>query len=279
MTANVSTKRGDEPDAVGQPSPELLKLIADYPNLPSPPQVAVQIIELLKDPDADFKVLMDALVQDPALAAKILKTANSATYARRREVTNMGQALLTLGQAATTTLALSFSLVGALQDSKAEAPHLNLGFFWRRSVLAGYAARSLGVALNSRRGEELFLAGLLQDIGLMVLGMAVPDTYAVMVDQIDEHAALIQREVDLHAVDHAWIGGWLLERWSLPKVICDAVKNSHTLALEGADPESKEFFACVALSGKIADVMLTNPNDAVIAELALDMAGLSGSRN
>ena len=268
-----------------QPSPELLRALEQYPNLPSPPHIAAQIIELLKDPDADFKELMDSLAQDPALVAKILKTANSAMYARRREVTNMGQALLTLGQAATTTLALSFSLVGSLQDAEGPADSLNLDFFWRRSMLAGFAARSLGAALGSERREELFLAGLLQDIGLMVMGMALPTTYEVLVDRFDDHDAIISREIDLHGADHAWIGAWLLERWDLPKLICQAVRASHTSAVTGAepklhlptefesDPEADEFCACVALSGTIADVMLTNPNDATIAELALDMTG------
>ena len=261
-----------------QPSPELLRTLEQYPNLPSPPHIAAQIIELLKDPEADFKELMDSLAQDPALVAKILKTANSAMYARRREVTNMAQALLTLGQAATTTLALSFSLVGSLQAAEDSAEALNLEFFWRRSMLAGFAARSLGAALDSDRHEELFLAGLLQDIGLMTMGMALPTTYEVLVDRFDDHSAIVTREVELHGADHAWIGAWLLERWDLPKLICQAVRTSHgsikrkvDVADPDADPEAELFCACVALSGTIADVMLTNPNDAAIAQLALDM--------
>lgn len=264
------------------PSKELLKSLEQFSELPTPPHVAAQIIELLKDPEADFKELMDSLAQDPALVAKILKTANSAMYARRREVTNMAQALLTLGQAATTTLALSFSLVEGLEEASKDGTKFSLDFYWRRSLLAGFAARCLGAATGSDRREELFLAGLLQDIGLMVLAMAEPTTYEVLVDRFDDHESITTREASLLGVDHAWIGGWLLERWDLPNLICHAVRQSHTLEprptvseaqAEGDDTaaETQAFCACVALSGKIADVMLTNPSDAVIAELTLDI--------
>ena len=260
------------------PRPGLLKALEDYPDLPSPPHIAAQIIELLKDPEADFKDLMDSLVQDPALAAKILKTANSAMYARRREVSNMGQALLTLGQSATTTLALSFSLVSGLEGASDDASGVNLDFFWRRSLLAGFSARCLGAACKSDRREELFLAGLLQDIGLMVVGMVEPETYEIFTDRMDDHGAIIAREIDRLGVDHAWIGAWLLERWDLPVLISHAVRLSHAEAFTdttGAQPDidpetdTQQFFACVAMSGVIADVMLTNPSDATIAELAL----------
>ena len=90
----------------------LLAQLEEMEDLPSPPDIVTRIIELLRDPESDIKELMDTLTKDPALVAKILKTANSAMYARRREVTNLAQALLTLGQAAAMTLALSFSLVG-----------------------------------------------------------------------------------------------------------------------------------------------------------------------
>ncbi len=269
VTANQEVGPSEQP----QPSADLLRTLENYPDLPSPPHIAAQIIELLKDPEADFRELMDSLAQDPALVAKILKTANSAMYARRREVTNMAQALLTLGQSATTTLALSFSLVGALEKAGNESGSFSLDFFWRRSLLAGFAARSLGVALRSERCEELFLAGLLQDIGLMVLGMAVPNTYEILVDRIEDHRGIILRELDVHGVDHAWIGAWLLERWELPNLICHAVRNSHAPSKDGADPETEQFCCCVALSGDIADVMLTGPSDGTIADLALDMSG------
>ena len=67
----------------------LLAQLEEMEDLPSPPDIVTRIIELLRDPESDIKELMDTLTKDPALVAKILKTANSAMYARRREVTNL----------------------------------------------------------------------------------------------------------------------------------------------------------------------------------------------
>ena len=264
------------------PSEELLAKLEQYPDLPSPPHIAAQIIELLKDPEADFKELMDSIAQDPALVAKILKTANSAMYARRREVTNMAQALLTLGQSATTTLALSFSLVSGLEQSSKPLPGFNLDFFWRRSLLAGFSARCLGSACGNERKEELFLAALLQDIGLMVLAMVEPHIYDELDEKSAHHETISRHEAEMLGVDHAWIGAWLLERWELPSLICDAVRHSHCSDIEDADNEEAEnedadnevrvFTACVEFSGKIADLMLSNASDERIQELAVELS-------
>lgn len=267
----ISNANSEEALPPAGPSEELLDKLEKYPELPSPPHIAAQIIELLKVPEADFKELMDSIAQDPALVAKILKTANSAMYARRREVTNMAQALLTLGQAATTTLALSFSLVSGLEQSAKPLSGFNLDFFWRRSLLAGFSARCLGSACGNDRKEELFLAALLQDIGLMVLAMVEPGVYLELDGEMEHHEAVSRHEADMLGVDHAWIGAWLLERWELPSLICDAVRHSHCSDTQEVDCEFRTFATCVELSGKVADVMLTNACDAKIQELAVEL--------
>ena len=122
----------------------LLAQLEEMEDLPSPPDIVTRIIELLRDPESDIKELMDTLTKDPALVAKILKTANSAMYARRREVTNLAQALLTLGQAAAMTLALSFSLVNSLR--KNEGGGIDLVRYWQRSLLT-----AIGAQRNRRR--------------------------------------------------------------------------------------------------------------------------------
>ena len=145
-------------DRMGEKSADnLLAQLEEMDDLPSPPDIVTRIIELLRDPESDIKELMDTLTKDPALVAKILKTANSAMYARRREVTNLAQALLTLGQAAAMTLALSFSLVSSLR--KNEGGGIDLVRYWQRSLLTAIGAREIGDALGAENIEELFLGG------------------------------------------------------------------------------------------------------------------------
>ncbi len=247
---------------------KLLSELEQMDDLPSPPDIVTRIIELLRDPESDIKELMDELTKDPALVAKILKTANSAMYARRREVTNLAQALLTLGQAAAMTLALSFSLVSSLR--KNEGGGIDLVRYWQRSLLTAIGAREIGVALQADNVEELFLAGLLQDIGLQVLDKHMPDQYKDL-ENGHIHAVIARHEQELLGVDHAWIGAWLLERWELPELICQAVRYSHDSASAGAEPEAQRFIDCVGVASRLSDILLTDPGESGIAALGVMM--------
>ncbi len=247
----------------------LMAALEELDDLPSPPDIVTRIIELLRDPESDIKELMDELTKDPALVAKILKTANSAMYARRREVTNLAQALLTLGQAAAMTLALSFSLVNSLRKSKGGG--IDLVHYWQRSLLTAISAREIGVALGADNIEELFLAGLLQDIGLQVLDKLMPEQYLELEEQ-KIHAVVSRHERELLGVDHAWVGGWLLEKWELPEIICAAVRYSHDPGEAGeTEPDVARFIECVSVAGRLSDILLTDPGEAGIAALGVIM--------
>ena len=246
----------------------LLTQLEEMDDLPSPPDIVTRIIELLRDPESDIKELMDTLAKDPALVAKILKTANSAMYARRREVTNLAQALLTLGQAAAMTLALSFSLVSSLR--KHQGGGIDLVRYWQRSLLTAIGAREIGAALGAENIEALFLGGLLQDIGLQVLDKLMPDQYRDLKNG-HIHAVLARHEVEVIGVDHAWIGAWLLERWDLPEMICQAVRYSHEP--EGAELEGDvaQFVHCVSVASRFSEILLNDPGESGIAALGVMM--------
>ena len=115
------------------------------------------------------------LSMDSALSTKVLRIANSPLYAQRRKSENLRQALVVLGLNATLTLALSFSLVKSLRAGKANG--IDYPLYWRRALVAATAARALADALRQPMAEEIFLAALLQDVGILALDQAVPDLY------------------------------------------------------------------------------------------------------
>ena len=222
-------------------------------NLPSPPGVAVKILALGEDPDAGLGDLADIISQDPALTSRLLRVANSPLYARRRQSENLRQAVTLLGLDGTMTLALSFSLVnGAMRERTSS---MDFDLYWRRSLMSGASARALGVYLGRRDVEGLFLASLLQDIGMLAMAKVMPAVYEGLDDQTD-HACVRAIEADAVGVDHAAVGAWLLKRWRLPESIVDAVFDSH--GSEGADGKhsDREFAHCVAASGLMADIWL-----------------------
>ncbi|MEE9233676.1 MAG: HDOD domain-containing protein, partial [Nitrospirales bacterium] len=116
-------------------TPELEEKFRACPNLPSPPTVAIQIIQLAREAEIDLKKFTDVLNCDPALASKILRTANSPLYPYPKKIENLHQAAMILGLNASISLALSFSLMKSLQATKGTG--LDYVLYWKRAVLAG----------------------------------------------------------------------------------------------------------------------------------------------
>ena len=211
-------------------NPEIEAHLRSLVNFPSPPGVASHIIELARDPEIEMGKVAKALSMDSALSTKVLRIANSPLYAQRRKSENLRQALVVLGLNATLTLALSFSLVKSLRTGKANG--MSHPLYWRRALIAATAARALADALRQSMAEEIFLAGLLQDVGMLALDQAVPDLYRGGESLQRDHAALAELEKKRLQVDHAAIGGWLMTKWNLPPRLCHAIEHSHQIDLQ-----------------------------------------------
>lgn len=230
-------------------SRDLAERLLHVTNLPSPPRVASEILEVASNPELSLVQVAGILSKDPALAAKILRIANSPIYARRRKSDSLRQALLVLGLNATLTLALGFSLVKTLRRDR---PHgLDYKGFWRRALLSATASNALAEVLGRKDAEELNLAALLQDIGMLALDKVEPELYRAA-PAVASHAALIAHERAALGTDHAEVGEWLLERWRFGERLRTAVVASH--APEGVQGEHSAFARHVALSGEIADI-------------------------
>jgi len=198
-----------------------LKAQVDFP---SPSRVATEIIALARDPDIEMSKVAAAIGRDPAMTAKILRIANSAFYAQRRPSQNLKQALVVIGLNAALTLALSFSLVSSLRALQALG--IDYPRFWRRALLAATAARAFGETARTGHAEDIFLAGLLQDIGVLAIDRAARDFYSKL-RQPASHADWIGYETPQLGKDHAACSAMLLKSWNLPDRIWQAVAASH----------------------------------------------------
>jgi len=246
---------------------ELRKRIESCSNLPSPPGVATKIIRLANDPDADMARIAEVLALDPAITAKILRIANSPMYARQRKTENLRQALMVVGLNATISLALSFSLLKSWQRHDDEGG-LDYPLYWRRALLSATASHVLARIIGIKDGEELFLACLIQDIGLMALDRAIPDLYDGLGHDQVRQTTLIKREQERIGVDHAAVSGWLLEKWQFPERTQQVVAASHEPEKLPKQNPNGMFARCVALASNIAEVFLDTSGERSFAELA-----------
>ena len=234
-------------------SEELQARLENCTNLPSPPTVALRIIELSNDLNVDIGKVADVVSMDPALSAKILRISNSPIYALRRKTENIHQAITLLGLNGTLTLALSFSLAATMNNNACQGFDYNA--FWRRSLASATTCRRFGMAINLRKGEELFLAGLLQDIGMLVIDKMDPEFYKDLdVDQGD-HVKLSAAEAAKLGADHAVIGGWIMDKWGMPNYLIDTILQSHNREPSADDEMMQEFLDCISLSGPLVDAM------------------------
>lgn len=264
----------DTPPAPGGVSPETERLLLACGSLPSLSAVALQVLELAREPDVHLRDLTEVLSRDPALAAKVLRMANSPLYGRRREAQNLRQALNVLGLNATITLALSFSLAPGGADGQVGP---GMDYYWRRAVIAALTARLLGRRLELQSLEELFLAGLLQDLGMLAMDAVYPGRYGPLLEGLDSHHELLARERRAFGTDHAAVGAWLMQRWGLPEYLPLAVTASHQRDPAGLPADLRHFLGCVAVAAAVAEIYAGDDSAAATrgaAEAARDWLGM-----
>ncbi len=205
----------------------------------------MRIIELCQDAEATLNEVAAVVGQDPAISAKLMRMANSPFYARKRKTENIRQAIALFGLNGTLVLALGFSVVG---ESRRDGGGIDHNQFWRRALACAICAQLLGARLEPARKEELFLAALLQDIGILAIEKVIPGFYAELPPSHIGHEQIATEERERLACDHAEVGAWLLQNWNMPEDLVVAVAHSHR-----GDPGNR-FNQIVAVASLLGDL-------------------------
>jgi len=202
-------------------------LIRQVRDLPALPAAVVRVMHLTDDPKAGMADVARALASDQALAARVLKLANSAFYGSSRRISTVSEAVITLGMRTTRNLVMATSCQGMLERNVAGYA-LPPGALWRHSLACASAAQALAIRARYRATEEAFVAGLLHDIGKVVLNTYLKDQFArVFLRAAQGDMTFAEAEREVLGFDHAQAGACLLERWSLPASLVTAVRWHH----------------------------------------------------
>ncbi len=245
---------------------EILERIAQCQTLPSLPAVAAEVLRLGQKERLSAAELSEAISKDPAIAAKVLRYANSPFFGLRCQVTTLTSAVVLLGLATIRTIALGFSLAKNLSSSNvAGGGHTDL---WKRSLIAATAGRELASSVSDTDKEEAFLVGLLQNIGVLVWRQLADAGKAAAASEVARHTDLPEVERRLLGADHAEMGAWLAERWNLPADFCTAIRWHHDP--EGCRPgESVELAKIAGVSDLIAEAWICEASEAALTEARL----------
>jgi HD-like signal output (HDOD) protein len=194
-------------------------------NLPTIPTVLAKILQLVDRESASGKELVDVIEHDQALTGKMLRLANSAFFGQSRRVATIPRAVVLLGFSTVRNLALGVKVWDSLSTGIARP---RLEELWGHAVAVAVATKVLSARLRAGDPDEGFTAGLLHDVGRLVLAMKFREHYWDAVDAAGEDVSPDAVETNAFGIDHAEVGGWLLEAWSLPAAIVDAVRVHHT---------------------------------------------------
>ncbi len=185
------------------------------------PAVAMQVVELTNEPEIDVAALKECIQNDPALTTKILRVVNSSLFGLPSRVGDLNQALALIGSNPLKLMVLGFSLPDELL-SNLEMDVLEN--YWRHALVKAVAAREISELVWGLPGDEAFIAGLLQDVGLLVLIQELGTPYVTFLDQVwTVGGDLAELECSTLGFDHGVLSSRLLEEWGLPRSLVDSI--------------------------------------------------------
>lgn len=211
------------------------KLLGRIGDLPAVPETVAEVLRLTDQPDVTITAVSQCIERDPALAAKLLKVSNSPYFGMSQIVGTLKLALVVLGLREVRHLVLGVALFSELRDSRSERLFLRHNF-WDHSCKVAGMARKLSQHYRLDLEGEDFTAGLLHDIGKLILWSRLPEYEALFVNAGGHSARLVEAERDAFGFDHADAAAVLAARWQLPDSLVDAIWRHHPG--EGRDLEA-----------------------------------------
>lgn len=203
-----------------------LDILRKEQQLPSLPQVFLELQQAINAPATDADDLAEIISQDPGLTAFLLRMVNSAFYSLPMQIDTISRAVTVVGVRQLSTMAMGTSVMTLFRDIPKNVADMEQ--FWRHSITCGLVARALCRITGKGDPERAFVAGLLHDLGQLVLFKALPERAGMLISEARRREELLfEAEVELLGFDHATLGGMLLRKWNLPYVLVSAVLEHH----------------------------------------------------
>jgi len=233
-------------------------------HLPSAPEIAQKMLVTINREEANLRDLADLIVKDQSLAVRLLRMSNSAMFAMRSKVTSIPQAVTLLGFGRVRDLVLGLSVWGAL-DAKSPNGRRYRKSLWTHAATVAAASKALAAKAGVDQGEA-FTAGLLHDVGKLVLGLRLGDSYWAMLDEATERGESAESvEQVAFSCHHGMVGGWLMQLWKLPSSLVDGVALHH----EALTPDfGIDLASVVAIANRLVDA--SDPTSATTRADVLD---------
>jgi len=189
-------------------------------NLPTIPGIVAKISRMVENPETSAAEIGRLISQDQVLSAKVLRMANSAFFGMSRKISSIAQALMILGFDVVKGLVLTSSVFDMIQKS--------MSGLWEHSIGCAAAAGAVAEALGRDDAEEILVAGLLHDLGKVVLALNLPGDLELIQEQTRSGRVFFhEAEAAVLNFHHGEIGQWLAEHWNLPDSLAEPMRLHH----------------------------------------------------
>ncbi|MDY0211840.1 MAG: GGDEF domain-containing protein [Desulfuromonadaceae bacterium] len=228
--------------------------------LPTLPAVATLILEELGREEIDFQRLSRIITADAALTARILKIANSSLFSPVGSIDCIQMALTRLGTTLITNIALSFVLVHAFNKRTFKSA-FDFNYFWRHALTSAVAANLLHSELYND-DSNIFISGLLHDIGILIAGSQLPEYCDLLCNLLSNDATMLEnlsaKEQDLFGFTHCQLGAEALQAWKIPPSITMPILYHHDP--DAAPCQYRDTAFIIQVADKIADMFHSRPS-------------------
>lgn len=259
----------------------LLRITRDINSLPTLPEAYTTISQMLENPRVSASDVAEVISRDPALTARLLKVVNSAFYGLPQQVSTLTHALVLLGFSTVKSLILAMGLVDIFGESRSQ--RFKRPAFWAHCFSTGLIAKAIAVRVGHPQLEEIFIQGLLHDIGKIALDQYAPEEFETITAQVESRGILIREaEQEVLGFTHAEVGGLVADRWNLPPRICSTIEQHHQphkagdLAREAAMVHLADIVCRALQIGSGGDPAIPALSHRAWASLQLDWKALSG---
>jgi putative nucleotidyltransferase with HDIG domain len=220
------------------------RIIQDLGQIPTMPTIAAKVMQIVNDPHSSAEDVAKFISRDVALTSKVLRLANSAFYGIPRTISSINSAIVILGFNTIRSLVLSASVLKVFPQKPGLAS-FDRKAFWKHSFMVGIASRMVAQIYRKKKlvdMETAFSAGLLHDIGKIILEQFSNDDYLPVIQAAKEKGVpLFMAEKSMLGMSHADVSGMLVDKWQMPNELKGPIVNHHS----PLDDKASQDMACI----------------------------------
>ncbi len=255
---------------------DVLAAVLGSDELPTLPTVASKLLAMTSREETTLTDIANLISKDMALSSKVLKVSNSAFYSFPQQIGSINQAVSILGSNAVRSLVLSFSFLEI--ESKQGRTNFDFQRFWKVSLAGAVAAKLILEQVPDADTEEIFISGLLQNMGQLIFACTMGEQFNKVLEQTrEDNTEECRIEEEVIGADHCIVGYTVAKHWGFPPVFLEPIRyHHHPERYEGTDPQMAQNIHTVYLSSLLTNILYSEKPEEYHKQFRMEAKRLLG---